>query len=170
MPMLSRRNLLTLGVASSALLIVGGGAAALSRPVWSEGKLLPDGRTVMSAVARAVLDGALPVDATARSAALSGQMQRVEGALNAFALHTQAEFAQLLALLAHPWSRMAMGMSTDWGRASATEVGAWLQSQRQSSLDLKQQAYHALHDLTLAAWFSDKASWKSIGYELPISV
>lgn len=166
--MLSRRKLLTLGIASAAALAVGGGAAALLRPVWAQGKLLPDGRTVMAAVATALLEGTLPQDGAARSAALSGLMQRVEGALNAFPSRTQAEFAQLLALLSHPWSRVALGMSTEWARAAPPEIAAWLQSQRLSSVSLKQQTYHALHDLTLAAWFSDKAAWKAIGYELPV--
>lgn len=166
---LSRRKLLSLGLASGALLMIGGGAAMLARPVWAEGKLLAEGRTVMRAVARAVLDGSLPSEAAARSAALNTLMQSLEAALNNFPVRTQAEFAQLLGLLAHPWSRVAMGMSTEWSQASSAEVSEWLQAQRGSSLALKEQAYHALHDLTLAAWFSNKATWKSIGYELPVT-
>lgn len=63
-----------------------------------------------------------------------------------------------------------MGLNTEWSQASNAEVSAWLQSMRLSGLDLKAQAYHALHDLTLAAWFSDKATWKAIGYELPVTI
>jgi hypothetical protein len=168
--MITRRSLLGLSAASAALLMVGGSAALMMRPVWSQGKLLPDGRNVMLAVAKTVLDGGLPADALAQSAALSGLIQRVEAALNAFPQHTQDEFAQLLGLLAHPWSRMAMGMSVDWTKASTQDVTDWLQSQRLSALDLKQQAYHALHDLTFAAWFSDKQVCKAMGYELPVTV
>jgi hypothetical protein len=168
--MITRRSLLKLFATSAAVLMLGGGAALLVRPVWAQGKLLPDGRNVMMAIAKTVLDGGLPADALAQSAALSELMQRIELALSAFPKRTQDEFTQLLGLLAHPWSRMAMGMGTDWTRATVDEVSGWLQSQRISSLDLKQQAYHALHDLTLAAWFSDKSACKAIGYELPVTV
>jgi hypothetical protein len=39
-----------------------------------------------------------------------------------------------------------------------------LQGLRTSSLSLRQQVYHALRDLTNAAWFADAAAWSAIGY------
>jgi hypothetical protein len=172
---LSRRKLFVLGAGSAAILALGGGAVLLARPVWdSRGKFLQPGVDVISAVASALLDGALPpaegAKATQRSAALASVVQRVEGALQAMPSRTQQEFAQLVALLAHPMSRTAMGMRYDWTRASVSQISDWLTGLRYSSLSLNQQAYHALHDLTLASYYSDPLTWAAIGYELPVKV
>jgi hypothetical protein len=173
--MLSRRKLLVLGAGSAALLALGGGAALLARPVWdAHGKFLQPGVEVITAIAAALLDGALPeangAQTTQRSAALAGVVQRIEGALQAMPTRTQQEFAQLVALLAHPMSRTAMGMRTDWQHASPALVSDWLSNLRFSRLSLNQQAYHALHDLTLAAYYSDTQTWAAIGYELPVKI
>lgn len=166
----TRRQVLTYSLAAAGILAVGGGAAALIRPVWQQGKLLQEGRVVMAAIARSVLEGALPGEKTALAAAVSELMLRLEATLASLPSATQNDFAQLLALLSHPWSRQLLGMPSDWPRANTAEVSAWLQGMRHSRLALKQQAYHALHDLTFAAWYSDKATWKAIGYELPLSL
>jgi hypothetical protein len=168
--MLTRRGFMALGLGSAALLAVGGGAAALSRPVWAQAHFLPAGTAVMQAIGAAMLDGSLPDDPAARAAALAAWIRRVEGALQAMPARTQAEFAQLVALLAHPWGRTATGLARDWPEASVAQVGAWLQGLRTHRLALLQQAYHALHDLSLAAWFGDSGTWAAIGYELPVKV
>ena len=41
---------------------------------------------------------------------------------------------------------------------------------RTASLTLPQQAYHALRDLTNAAYFADAASWSQLGYPGPRAV
>ena len=167
---LGRRGFMALGVGSVALLAVGGGAAALARPVWNAGKFLGDGATVLGAVAKAVLQGTLPAEGVAQNAALSKLVVGIEGVLANFPTRTQKEFVQLVSLLAHPWGRRALGMQHEWASASSAEVAAWLQNLRTASLAVQQQAYHGLHDITLAAHFADPAVWQSIGYELPIKL
>ena len=124
-----------------------------------------------AAVALAVLDGALPGAETARSQAIAAHLARLEAAIAAFPAATQSELSQLLALLASAPGRLALaGLSTAWPQARVEQVQAALQGMRLSSLSLKQQAYHALRDLTNAAYFSDESAWPGMGYPGPAAV
>lgn len=150
------------------LLAAAGGAVVLLRPALSDGRLRAGPREVMRGVASAVLDGALPPESAGRQAALDTHLLRLEATIAAFPAPTQAELSQLLALLAAPPGRLALaGLSTDWPEASAAQIQNALQGMRLSSLALKQQAYHALRDLTNAAYFSDPAAWAHLGYPGP---
>jgi hypothetical protein len=164
-----RRTLLGLGVTGATLLaLAGGGAVLMYERAWRDGKLLPAGRRVLAAVARAVLDGSLPNDAAAQAAAIDGHLTRMEATVSAMPAHTQSEIADLLALLAMPPLRATLvGLSVAWERASVTEVQAALQSMRQSSLLLRRQAYSALRDLTHAAYFADPSTWLLLHYPGP---
>jgi hypothetical protein len=167
---MKRRSLMALGIGGTALLAIGGGAAALARPVWEKGRFLNDGRAVLGSVAKAILEGHLPTESAAQSAAISKLVEGVETLLAKFPARTRGEFVELIAILAHPWGRGAMGHGADWGTASVATTAAWLNTLRSAKLGLSQQAYHALHDVLLAVHFGDKGIWKSIGYELPIQV
>ena len=135
---------------------------------WRDGKLLPAGRRVLAAVARAVLDGSLPIDAAEQAAAIEGHLIRMEATVSAMPAHTQSEIADLLALLAMPLLRATLaGLSTAWERASVPDVQAALQSMRQSPLLLRRQAYGALRDLTHAAYFADASTWPLLNYPGP---
>jgi hypothetical protein len=82
--------------------------------------------------------------------------------------HLQAEVKQLLALLASwPGRRLLAGVSAPWPQASSAEVAAFLERWRFSRWVLFQQAYHALHELVLAAWYARPDSWPAIGYPGP---
>lgn len=166
---MQRRSLLGLGVAGAAVLaLAGGGAALMYERAWRDGKLLPAGRRVLAAVARAVLDGSLPSDAAAQAAAIGGHLARMEATVSAMPTHTQSEIADLLALLAMPPLRATVAeLSVAWERASVSEVQAALQSMRQSSLLLRRQAYGALRDLTHAAYFADPSTWPLLHYPGP---
>jgi hypothetical protein len=166
---MQRRSLLGLGVAGAAVLaLAGGGAALMYERAWRDSKLLPAGRRVLAAVARAVLDGSLPSDAAAQAAAIGGHLTRMEATVSAMPTHTQREIADLLALLAMPPLRATVGgLSVAWERASVSEVQAALQSMRQSSLLLRRQAYGALRDLTHAAYFADPSTWPLLHYPGP---
>lgn len=166
---MQRRTLLGLGVASAALVaIAGGGAALVYEPAWRDGKLLPAGRRVLTAVAHAVLDGSLPSDASVQSAAIDSHLVRMEATVSAMPAHTQSELANLLALLALPPLRIALtGLSSAWEHATVSDVQAALQSMRQSSLLLRRQAYNALRDLTHAAYFADASTWPMLRYPGP---
>lgn len=166
---MQRRTLLGLSVAGGALLVLaGGGAALMYERAWRDGKLLPAGRRVLASVARAVLDGSLPSDATAQAAAIEAHLTRMEATVSAMPLHTQSDIAALLALLAVPPLRAALaGLSTAWEHAPVADVQAALQSMRQSSLLLQRQAYGALRDLTHAAYFADASTWPLLRYPGP---
>jgi hypothetical protein len=166
---MQRRTLLGLGVAGAALVaLAGGGAALMYERAWRESKLLPAGRRVLAAVARAVLDGSLPADVAARAAAMDAHLARMESTVSAMPLHTQGEVADLLALLAMPPLRVTLtGLRGAWEHASVADVQTALQSMRLSSLLLRRQAYGALRDLTHAAYFADPTTWPLLHYPGP---
>ena len=167
-PPMQRRRLLQLGFGAAAVLALVGGGAALWRPGWVGGQLSAAGAAVFRGVARAVLDGTLPADATAREAALDAHALRLQATLASLSPASRAELSQLLALLAAaPGRRLLAGLAPDWPEASTAQIQAALQSMRTSSLAPRQQAYHALRDLTNAAWYVDEATWPALGYPGP---
>ena len=89
------------------LLALVGGTLALLRPGRRDGKLTDAGRTMFTAVARAVLGALLP------------------------------------------------------------QATAALQGMRESSLALRQQAFHALRDISNGSYFADSSTWRAIGYPGP---
>jgi len=169
---MQRRTLLKLGLAGSAVLtFVGGGAALLHEPAWRAGRLMSSGRAVFGSVARAVLDGSLPADSVAQVAALNAHLERLQVTLRALPPAAQRELAELLAVLASPPGRLAIaGLSADWAGADIVSIQAALQSMRQSRLAFRQQAYHALRDLTHAAYFADRSTWGQLGYPGPLAI
>ena len=168
---MQRRTLFRLGVGAALILAAVGGGVSLFRPGLSEGRLTSAGRSVFAAVARAVLDGSLPADPKALPAVLNAHLERVSDAIAAFPASTRAEISQLLALLAAAPGRVALaGLNEDWDRASIADVQRALQGMRTSTLDLRQQAYHALRDLTNAAFYSNPDAWPLLGYPGPTPV
>ncbi|MES2361306.1 MAG: hypothetical protein V4646_05850 [Pseudomonadota bacterium] len=168
---MQRRTLLTLGLASTAVLFVAGGAAALLEPGLRRGALSPLGREVFTAVGLAVLDKTLPAEPGAREIALNGLLSRVDVLATALPPHAQHELSQLLSLLGSAAGRRTLaGLGTPWAEASVAEVQQALQGMRLSSLALRQQAYAALHDITAGAYFSDPASWLLLGYPGPVKI
>ncbi len=168
---MQRRTLLKLGIGATVILVAAGGGVALLNPALTNGHLSNAARAVMHAVARAVLDGALPSAEAERDKVLEAHLQRLEAAIAAFPPAVQAELSQLLGLLATPPGRIALaGLTSAWPQASVAQVQASLQGMRLSSLALKQQAYHALRDLTNAAYFSDPSAWRHLGYPGPSDI
>lgn len=168
---MQRRRLLQLGLVAGATLALAGGGLTLMRHGVENGLLTPDGRMVFRAVGRAVLDGSLPTDPAQQSAALDGLLERLDAAIAAFPDAMQAELSQLLALLASAPGRLTLaGLNRHWPDAQVGDVQAALQSMRTSRLALRQQAYHALHDLTGAAYFSAPSTWPMLGYSGPIDI
>jgi len=170
---MQRRTWLAWGIAGSAVLAAAGGGAWLLRasPAWREGRLLPDGARVMRAVARGVLDGSLPDAPGAQAAALDAHLARLQASLAALHPASQREFGALLDLLATAPGRVALtGLTPGWDGASVAELQHALQSMRLSTLALRRQAYQALRDLTLAAYFADASTWGLLGYPGPMKI
>jgi hypothetical protein len=168
---MQRRTLLKLGVASTTVLVLAGGAAALIEPGFTGGRLSGSGREVFSAVGRAVLDKSIPADGGARQIALTDLLTRIDTLVTGLPPHAQAELSQLLSLLASAGGRRALaGLSPPWANASVADIQQALQGMRLSSLSLRQQAYGALHDITAGAYFSDETTWSMLGYPGPVKI
>jgi hypothetical protein len=130
--------------------------------------MTPASRHVFRGVARGVLQGSLPAHGVACDAVLNAHLQRLDDTLFAFPTPIQTELSQLLALLASAPGRAGVaGLHDDWPEASDAEIGEALQRMRTSGLSLRQQAYHALRDLTNAAYYADPQVWVLMGYPGP---
>lgn len=165
---MQRRRLLQLGSFAAVLLGEAGAGVALLRPGWRDGRLTPPARQAFAAVAAAVLDGLLPTEAGARAQALQAHLDRLDATLAGFPPELQAEVGELATLLATAPVRAALtGLLPAWHEATLADVQAMLQTLRLSRLGLRRQVYHALRDLTNAAWFADPAAWPAIGYPGP---
>lgn len=165
---MQRRTLFKLGVASAAVLALGGGVAALMQTGLQNGKLGGAGREVFRAVGRAVLQASLPTDDAARQLALDGLLGRIDELTLALPPHAQGELSQLLSLLASaPGRHLMAGLGQAWPAASDADIQQALQGMRLSALALRQQVYAALHDITAAAYFTDESTWPLLGYPGP---
>ncbi len=168
---MKRRRLLQLGLGATALLALAGVGVSAWRPGWRDGALSAPARGIFVAVARAVLEGCLPADAAVQRVALLAHLQRLDTSIAGLAPATRGELSDLLAVLGTAAGRRAMtGLGTAWAEASAAEVQQALSSMRTSSSVTRQQVYHALRDLTNAAWFADAGSWDLLGYPGPQTV
>ena len=157
-----------LGIGGAILLGLGGVSIATWRPGVVGGRLSPSGRSVFESVGRAVLDGSLPAESSSRDAAVRALLTRLDVTISAFPWPVQEEISQLLALLSATAGRLGLArLRHDWPEAKIGEVQAALQDMRTSALSLRQQAYHALRDLTNAAFYADPTTWAQIGYPGP---
>ena len=166
---MQRRTLLKLGLASAvALALVGGGATLIRTSAWRTDRLSDIGRRILRSVARAVLDGSLPTPAGAQELALDSHLDRMDATLRALPPTMQAEVGKLLTLLGLASGRLALtGLVADWPLATVVQVQDALQSMRTSRIDLRKQTYHALRDLTHAAYFAHPDTWVQLGYPGP---
>jgi hypothetical protein len=164
---LPRRRFLQLGLGAAAVFAVAGGAAWLWRPGLRDGRLTESGRAVFGAVSMAVLEGSL----APQTALLDKHLSRLEEAIAGFPKVTQDELAQLLGLLSIAAGRLWFtGLPVDWAQASVAEVEAALRRMRASDHELRQQAYHALRDLTNAAFYAHPEHWSLMNYPGPTEV
>ncbi len=162
---MKRRSLLKVGAAAGVLLALAGGALTLVQPARRNGQLTEAGRAIFAALAPAVLDSMLPAEGSARVSAIASLLTRIEASLAGMPPALQAEVDELITLLGTTPGRLAlMGLRPDWPEASPAEVTQALQGLRISRLALRQQVFHALRDLTNAAYFADASTWGAIGY------
>lgn len=163
-----RRTLLQVGLAGTALLALAGVGLQLATPAWQSPQLSTQGRHIFEAWARAVLQGVLPDKAEARAQALNGHLLRVEATIAGLPLPVQEELGLLLNILASAPGRVGLvGLTSAWQDADLPALQTALQGLRTSSLDLRQQTYLALRDISYAAYFSDASTWNTLGYAGP---
>ena len=165
---MQRRTLLTVGAATGVLLALAGGTIALMTPARRQGELTPPARQMLLAIAQAVLGEMLPADGATRSRALAGHLVRIQGTIAGMPPAMQSEVDELITIVSSAPGRLALiGLTTDWQQARPEQVAEALQGMRTSTLAVRQQAYHALRDMTNASWFADPSTWPSIGYPGP---
>jgi hypothetical protein len=164
-----RRTWLRLGVVSTVVLAAAGAGVVLTTPPgFAQGNLSAGAGEACKAIARAVLDGRLPTDRMKLASALDAHLQRLEAVIAGFPAAVQAEISELLTLLSTTAGRVGLlGVLRPWPAASVDGIQAGLASMRHSSISLRLQAYHALRDLTHAAWYADEARWSELGYPGP---
>jgi len=161
---MNRRRWLMLGAGAAAALAVAGTAVAWWQPARDAGRWVPEARTMLGAIARAVLADLLPPEPPA----LQAHLDRLQATVAGMPPAMQAEVDQLFTLLLTPPGRLGLfGLSAPWHEASPEAVREALQGLRTSRLALKQQVFHALRDLTNAAWLADPSTWAAIGYPGP---
>ena len=162
---MKRRTWIKVGLVSGAVLAVAAGSLALIQPARRDGRLTERGRAVFGALAPVVLDTLLPAEPAARAQAVQAHLGRVEATLAGLPPALQAEVDELVTILGSAAGRLALtGLRSDWSVATPAELTAALQGMRESTLALRQQAFHALRDLTNSAYLSDAATWVAIGY------
>ena len=165
---MQRRTLLKLSLGAATILALAGGTLSMLRPGLVGGRMGDAARGVFHAIARAVLDGSLPAEPARRDAVLEQHLSRLDDVLAGLPLATQAELSQLLSLLASVPGRVGLaGLHAGWRDASVAELQQALQEMRISSLALRRQSYHALRDLTNAAYYADPSTWSLMGYPGP---
>ena len=122
-----------------------------------------DRSVMLRAIARVMLDGALPNDGAALDVAVHG----IEVAIAGLPLAVQGEVQQLFGLLEFPLTRRIVAGVGPWDRASDSEIQAFLQRWRTSNALLLRSGYAALHQLVMAGWYGNDEAWPRIGYPGP---
>jgi hypothetical protein len=118
---------------------------------------------MLRAIARVMLDGALPDRAVALDTAVRG----VEVAIAGLPPAVQGEVQQLFGLLEFPLTRQVVAGVGPWDRASDGEIAGFLQRWRTSNALLLRSGYAALHQLVMAGWYGNDEAWSGTGYPGP---
>jgi len=94
--------------------------------------------------------------------------QNIDAAIIRLSVQTQVELRELFTLLGSVFGRLLVAQVwLNWSAAGAKSVDSFLLSWRESSLELLQIAYKGLHKLVIGSFYSERASWQSIGYSGP---
>jgi hypothetical protein len=157
---ISRRRFLKTGLGGAALLVTGGWVYQSWYHVeWQT--LRP---IILSRISQAMLESVIAPDDTP---ALQNSTQATLVALSALPPYAQKELNQLFSLLAWPPACWLLTGFRDWNSVEPIQVQQFLTRWRQHDWLLLQSAYHALHDLTLGAWYAQPSSWGTLGYPGP---
>lgn len=160
-----------------ALLALGGCARSATAfgpfndPGYTYRVLSGGDRELIAAVGAAMLAGSLPPDAAAHSVAMVQVVRGVDVAIAGLPPNAQTELGQLFGLLQFPVTRaVTAGIWSSWQDASASAVSDFLTRWRYSGIALFRSGYLALHQLVMASWYGNGASWERIGYPGPPAV
>lgn len=159
--------------------LAGTGATLLSEQ-WAQSVLKqPASTTTLSISEKSLWRALLPVvlqaywpsneaDAARLSADLIG---RIETAIALQSPRIQAELQELFTVLDNFLGTLLLGGNAlSWSQASVIEIEQFLQRLRNHALALMQTAYAGIHNLIMAAYWSDEAHWSKAGYAPPAPV
>ena len=171
----TRRELIVTGSAGIALLALANCAQPKSPPdgrfgdpQYGYGFLNAADRTIVAAVAAAMLRGALSANLADARAALIDVNRGVDAAVLGLPPNVRDEIRELFGLLAFPPARaLAAGVWRSWETADPAVVAAFLERWRFSGIALFRSGYQALHQLIMASWYGQAQSWPRIGYPGP---
>lgn len=177
MARLTRRELIHTGLGGLALLALGGCArpgnasGPFDDPGYAYRALTGGDRELVAAVGAVMLAGALPTDAAAHDVAMVQVVRGVDVAIDGLPPSVQYEIGQLFGLLRFPPTRaLAAGIWSSWENAGAKTVADFLTRWRFSNIELFRSGYQALHQLVMASWYGNNASWARVGYPGPPAV
>ena len=177
MSLLTRRELIRTGLGGLALLALGGCArpgtasGTFDDPGYTYRALTGGDRELVAAVGAVMLASALPTEAAAHAVAMVQVVRGVDIAIDGLPPNVQGEIGQLFGLLNFPLTRaIAAGVWSSWQGASPQAVSDFLTRWRYSNFELCRTGYQALHQLVMASWYGNGASWERIGYPGPPKV
>lgn len=157
---LTRRQLLKTGAAGVVLLTL----ADCARRATG---VSPDERAIVRAIADAMLDGAIPASGAGRERALDLAVDGFVTAVDGLPPDVQRRVQQVFGLLSFAPTRLLLAGLPSWNGATRDDVATFLTRWRFSGLSLLRSAYDALHQLIMAGWYGQEASWAHIGYPGP---
>jgi len=165
----SRRSLLRLGLAGSAVLAVGGIGLSLRPPVAVPS---PGPLRVFSArehsICAAIADTMCPGGVGLPTATELGVAAKLDALLSTVHPGVGKEIRQVLHLMENPLAALAFdGRLTPFSHLSAADRATALELWRTSSLGVRRQAYKGLHGLINAAYWGDPRTYGHGGYPGP---
>ena len=124
---------------------------------------------MLAKLADAVLDGALPSDASQRAQAIAKVVYTADKAVAGLPLYLQKEVQELFSMLgAAPTRALLIGQWSGWADATREDVASMLTGLRQSSVALRRVVYMSLRDMVTGSYYADTGTWEQIGYPGPM--
>jgi hypothetical protein len=159
----------------TALAVAAVGGAVGSGVWWRRGfegsHLTKDGRTVLRALASAIVGPLLPKEPGPRAASLDNYLVKVEAAIGQMPAAKRQLLALLLGALANaPTRYLASGMWTSWEEATDAQILQALEHMRSAGVDAQRTIFAASRGITCLMFFSIPDNWALAGYPGPTDI
>ena len=169
-----RRTFLKVGVAGSALLLLGRwlppahAADPVGAPQTTFAYLTAADVVALLRIVPIMLEGALPQDRGQQNTAIGEILRGVDLTIGHQALSVRAEIRELFDVLTKSVTRaLVAGIWKSWDKVSEQDVRDFLASWRNSRLDMLRTGYIGLNNLIVGSWYGNPRSWARIGYAGP---
>lgn len=164
----SRRGFLHLSATAAAALTVGASIAGLSgcsvTPTAKRYQVLRAGDLeFLTAIAPLILSKSYP--GTLADAAPERLLHAIDTLIGTLQDYSKSQLLQLFDVMQVAPLRVMMGAPWNtWSEASGTDIEAFLQDWKSSSLQLKRMGYASLCKLLVMCWYSQPETFASTGY------